>query len=170
MRQGLLPEYQRLLQVAEKNQKENKEFVRKLRRQKPKDLDTVTHALHDLAFKKIDCLKCGNCCATTGPLLKVKDIDSLAASKKMKPADFTTTFLKIDEDGDFVFKSLPCPFLRTDNYCSVYEARPGACKEYPHTQQRNILTKLPITFLNSMICPAVAVVLEGLKKHYQKEY
>ena len=125
MKQDLLPEYQRLLQVAEKNQNENKEFVRKLRKQKPKDLDQVTHGLHDQAFETIDCLKCGNCCATTGPLLKAKDIDNLAGAKKMRPAEFTTTFLKIDEDGDFVFKSLPCPFLRTDNYCSVYESRPA---------------------------------------------
>ena len=64
MKQDLLLEYQRLLQVAEKNQKENKEFVRKLRKQKPKDLDQVTHGLHDQAFETIDCLKCGNCCAT----------------------------------------------------------------------------------------------------------
>ncbi len=31
----------------------------------------------------------------------------------------------------------PCPFLGDDNYCSVYEARPKACREYPHTDRKN---------------------------------
>jgi Fe-S-cluster containining protein len=58
-------------------------------------------------------------------------------------------------------------FLSSDNYCSVYNARPNACREYPHTQQNKVIQKLEITLQNSMICPAVADVVDGLKKHYQ---
>ena len=122
--------------------------------------------MHDEAFEHIDCLQCANCCATTGPLLKDKDIDRLAAATKMKPSIFTEKYLRIDEDHDYVFKSHPCPFLGNDKYCSVYENRPKACADYPHTQQNKIHNKLKITFLNSMICPAVAEVVEGLKKVY----
>jgi Fe-S-cluster containining protein len=162
------PEYEKLLQAAHGNRKENKPFLEKLKKQKPKDLDIITNDLHDKAFEHIDCLKCANCCATTGPLLKTRDIKNLSSEFKIRPSEFTEKFLKMDEDGDWVFKKLPCPFLENDNCCSVYSYRPSACKDYPHTQERNIAQKLPITFLNSMICPAVAEVVENLKKHYSK--
>ena len=127
----------------------------------------VLPELHEEAFEKIDCLQCANCCATTGPLLLDKDIERMAKHFKSKPSVFTEKHLVMDEDGDYVFKSSPCPFLGDDKYCCAYEARPNACREYPHTQQRNMLQKLKITGLNATICPAVAEVVEGLKKHYK---
>jgi Fe-S-cluster containining protein len=162
----VLPEYSKLLQLAISKKSENKKFFERLKKLQPKDLDKVTNQLHDNAFEHINCLQCANCCATTGPLLKDKDIERLASATKMKPASFTEKYLRIDEDNDFVFKEHPCPFLGHDKCCSVYEARPKACKEYPHTQQNKIQSKLRITYLNSMICPAVAEVVEGLKKVY----
>jgi Fe-S-cluster containining protein len=161
-------EYNRLLQISRGKKKENKIFFDKLKKLRPKDLDVVTNEYHYKAFEKIDCLKCANCCATTGPLLKNKDIHILAEEMKMRQAEFTQKFLRTDEDGDLVFKSLPCPFLKEDNFCSVYSSRPGACRDFPHTQQHNIMEKIPVTFLNSMICPAVALVVEDLRKHYLK--
>ena len=148
--------------------KENKLFLDKLKKIKPSDLDVVTNEFHEEAFAVIDCLKCANCCVTTGPLLKNKDITILSKHFKMREAEFATKYLKTDEDGDYVFKHMPCPFLKSDNYCSVYSGRPNACRKYPHTQQRNIAQKIPITYLNSLICPAVAVIVEKLKAHYQK--
>ena len=61
---------------------------------------------------------------------------------------------------------MPCPFLGSDKYCSIYEDRPNACREYPHLHQRNSLQKLGITYQNSLICPAVALALEKLKTHF----
>lgn len=130
-------------------------------------MDVVTHHLHDEAFEEINCLECANCCRTTGPQLLDKDIERLANDKKLRPAFFTEKYLRIDEDNDYVFKSMPCPFLKDDNYCSVYESRPNACRNFPHTQQRNIMQKLKITYHNAVICPAVALVVDGLKKHYK---
>ena len=161
-------EYEKLLQIARGNRKENKAFFQKLKKLKPKDLDNVTNDYHEKAFQTIDCLKCANCCATTGPLLKNRDINVLSRELKMRPTEFVDSYLRTDEDGDLVFKKLPCPFLGTDNYCSVYSSRPGACRDYPHTQQRNIIEKIPVTFLNTTICPAVAIVVENLKKQYLK--
>ncbi len=155
-----------MIQQAVSKKSENRKFFERLKRLMPKDLDKVTNRLHDEAFEHIDCLQCANCCATIGPLLKDKDIERLAASQKIKPSDFTEKYLRIDEDNDFVFKSHPCPFLGDDKYCGVYENRPKACADYPHTQQNKMHNKLRITFLNTMICPAVAQVAEGLKKVY----
>ncbi len=162
----MLPEYQKLIENAKLKQTETKKLFEKFKKQKPKGLDQLTNELHDQAFEHINCLECANCCRTTGPLLKNKDIERLAGHFKLKPSVFFDKFLRIDEDGDAVFKAMPCPFLGLDNYCSVYESKPNACADYPHTQQRNQLQKLKITYHNSMICPAVAEVVEGLKKIY----
>jgi Fe-S-cluster containining protein len=163
----MLPEYEKILETARSKRKENKSFFLKLKKYNPKDLDEITHQFHEEAFSKIDCLKCANCCFTTGPLLKNRDINNLSKELNLRPAEFTEKYLRVDEDNDYVFKKMPCPFLGTDNYCSVYQSRPGACSDYPHTQERNIATKLPALFLNSMICPAVAVVTTKLRLHYR---
>lgn len=160
------PAYKKAIDFAIINQFENKKFFDKLKKSKPKDLDNVCNALHEEAFKKIDCLDCANCCKTTGPLLLQKDIDRLAKAINIRPTAFLEKYLRVDEDSDTVFKAMPCPFIGNDNHCSVYDARPNACREYPHTQQRNVLQKLKITYENTMICPAVAQIAEGLKKKY----
>ncbi len=160
-------DYIKIIERAKKSKVENKKFLEKLKKLAPKNLDQITNQLHEEAFENIDCLNCANCCASTGPLLLNKDIDRLAKNLKLKPSIFTEKYLRIDEDKDYVFKQMPCLFLGNDNYCSVYTDRPNACKEFPHTQQRNILQKLKITYLNTTICPAVAVVVEGLKENYK---
>nr|MDK7631844.1 YkgJ family cysteine cluster protein [Globicatella sanguinis] len=77
-----------------------------------------------------------NCCKTTGPLFTQKDIERLAKVFRMKPSLFIEKYLRIDEDNDYVLQQLPCPFLDSENYCLVYEDRPKACKEYPHTDRK----------------------------------
>jgi Fe-S-cluster containining protein len=161
--------YTKIIEQAHKEKKNNKKLFDKLKKLKPKDLDYTINQLHDEAFEEIDCLKCANCCKTTGPLLLNKDIDRLAENKKMRPADFTQQYIKIDEDGDYVFKQIPCMFLGQDNYCSVYNNRPNACRKYPHTQQNKQIQKLSITLKNSLICPAVAVVVRQLHGIYGNE-
>lgn len=163
----MISDYRKIIVKAEKLKTENKKFLDKVKKLAPKDLDIVTHELHEQAFNKIDCLQCANCCYTTGPLLLNKDIDRLAKTFKTKPSIFAEQYLKIDEDNDYVFKQIPCVFLGNDKYCTVYSDRPNACREFPHTQQRNILQKLKITYLNTTICPAVALIVDGLKEKYK---
>lgn len=160
-------EYQDIIKNSTTRKKNISKFFTRLLQLNPKDLDRVTHQLHDEAFEEIDCLQCANCCHSTGPLLKDKDIERLAQHQKLKPGHFTEKYLRIDEDGDFVFKKMPCPFLGESKYCNVYEARPNACRNFPHTQQRDIYQKLKITYHNTFICPAVSRVVDGLMKHYR---
>jgi Fe-S-cluster containining protein len=142
----------------------NKAFYEKLKREKPKLLDNHFHTAHDEVFEHTDCLTCANCCKTTSPLFTQHDIDRLAKGLKMKPSQFFSTYLKVDEDGDYVLKSSPCPFLGADNYCSVYADRPSACREYPHTNRKRMVQILDITFRNTLVCPAVLNITEKLKK------
>jgi Fe-S-cluster containining protein len=163
----MIKEYSDILAASVRKKNDNKKFLDRLGKAKINDLDAVTNEIHDEVFSNIDCLQCANCCRTTGPLLKNRDIDRLAKCERMQPGSFTEKYLRIDEDGDYVFKSMPCPFLKEDNYCRVYDDRPNACAGYPHTSERDFRKKIKITFLNSMICPAVALIVERLKEKYK---
>ncbi len=153
-----------LKKQAAAKQSENKKFFERIKKCKPKNLDETVHHLHDEAFKRIDCLTCANCCKTTSPLFKQKDIERLASHFRIKPSQFIGQYLHIDEDNDYVLNATPCPFLGADNYCSVYDARPNACREYPHTNQRKFHTLFKETYNNIAICPAVFEIIEEMKK------
>lgn len=155
-----------LEQMAQKASAENKKLSKKLKAKKPKQLDSIIHDLDEEAFNKIDCLQCANCCRSLGPRTLQKDIERLSKFLRMKPNVFIETYLRIDEDNDYVFKEMPCPFLGDDNYCSVYEKRPKACAEYPHTSENKMVKHLNLMQKNCSTCPAVYYIFEGLKKEY----
>ena len=115
---------------------------------------------HEEVFNEVDCLKCANCCKTTGPLWTSKDIDRVSKSFRMKAVDFESRYLKMDEDGDMVLQKTPCAFLGSDNFCSIYDIRPKACREYPHTNRRKQIQILNLTHTNAGICPAVVRILD----------
>ena len=114
------------------------------------------------AFQKIDCLECANCCKTTGPLIEPDEIPRLAAANQMSSSEFLTTYLEMDEDGDFVMQSLPCPMLQEDNTCKIYSDRPEACRDFPHTARKDIHQYLDILEPNMEICPAVEEILNQI--------
>lgn len=132
-----------------------KAVINQLRKVKPKQLDGHFQQLHDEAFEEIDCLACANCCSTTSPIFTMTDIERLAKHLKVKPQQLIEQHLKVDEDGDHVLRSSPCAFLGADNYCGVYEHRPRACREYPHTNRKRMHQILKLTERNTQVCPAV---------------
>ncbi len=71
--------------------------------------------LHEEAFNKIDCLQCANCCKNFSPRFKTPDIKRISKYLKMRESEFIDKYLLVDEDGDFVAKTKPCPFLGDDN-------------------------------------------------------
>ncbi len=157
-------EYTEILARAEADLDSNKKLLKNLKR---KNLDTLFQNYHYEVFEKIDCLLCANCCITTGPLILERDIDRISKSLKMKPATFINEYLRRDEDNDWVFESMPCPFLDSDNYCLIYDVRPKACREYPHTDRKNIHQLFGKTLINSTICPAVGMILERVREKSQ---
>lgn len=162
----MIPDLKQVKTLGDAKRKQNREFFDRLKKTKPADLDERFEKLHREAFRKISCLECANCCKTTGPLFTQRDINSLSRHLKMPPQKFIETYLRIDEDGDHVLNSLPCPFLGPDNYCSVYDYRPNACREYPHTNQRKMHSIFRETLHNVSICPAVFHIVERLKAMY----
>lgn len=122
-------------------------------------MDTIVQQLHEDVSAEIDCLSCANCCRTLGPAIYDKDIERMAKALRIKPAEVVSKYLIMDEDGDYVFRSMPCPFLLSDNYCSIYEARPKACREYPHTDRKRFEQIYKLTVKNSATCPIAYEVL-----------
>lgn len=143
-------------------------FFQSLKNQNPRTLDKVIHKLHDDVFKKIDCLDCANCCKTTGPLWTPKDRDRVAKHLKIETIEFENSYLRIDEEGDYVLQQLPCPFLENDNRCGIYKIRPKACAEYPHTNRPKQKQILHLTQINESICPAVESIIDQMESIFSR--
>ena len=155
-------------ELARSKRKENKKFFTRLHGQDPKRLNEQFHAMHEEVFAETDCLTCARCCRTTGPLLTKQDIGRISKKQGMKAADFEKQYLRVDEDGDWVMKSLPCPFLELDtNKCTIYEYAPKACRQYPHTDHPNMKSILGLTETNVRHCPAVFEMVERMKQKAQ---
>jgi Fe-S-cluster containining protein len=148
---------------AEKQSKENKKFLLSLKREDTRELDEKFHTLHDEVFAETNCLTCANCCKTTSPIFYQTDIERASKALRMKPGQFVEKYLRIDEDKDYVLKSAPCPFLDNENYCGIYEDRPKACREYPHTDRKKMIQILDLTYKNTLVCPAVLEMVKRMK-------
>ena len=120
--------------------------------------------LHDKEFERTDCLSCANCCKTSSPIFTDKDISRIAKHFRMKEGNFIDHFLQRDEDDFMVLQEAPCTFLDEDNSCSIYDVRPKACREYPHTNRRKFIQLTGLTLKNTEICPAVFNIVEELKR------
>lgn len=139
-----------------------KDYRRLLQRAGKNKILPLLPELHEEAFQKIDCLQCANCCKSYSPRFKTPDIKRIARHLRMKESEFIDTYLRLDEDGDYVVKTTPCPFLGQDNYCSIYEVRPSDCERFPYTDEDVLIKRPAITQKNSTFCPIVYFVLERL--------
>jgi Fe-S-cluster containining protein len=152
------------LELAKTKYKENKAFLNKLNKNQVNKLDAIAAKAHTEEFKSFDCLGCANCCKTTGPLFTKADIQRLAKLLGQSVTQFQEQYLKVDEDGDFVLQQTPCPFLLENNECFVYDHRPKACREFPHTDRKNFFQIRNLTLKNTLICPITYNVLEKIKQ------
>ncbi len=135
-----------------------------LKMESPDDLDTVVNQLHEELFREYDCIACSNCCKETTTDLTKEDIGRISRELNMKPKVFIKKYLGKSE-GEFMIKNLPCPFLGEEG-CTIYDCRPEACREYPHTDKDEMLSRLISLMENCAICPVVFELVERLKQHY----
>lgn len=142
---------------------ENKKYFTKLKKKQRKRLDLLMNEIHDEEFENTDCLSCANCCKTTSPIFTEKDIGRIAKFLKMKENKFIDQYLQRDSDDFMVLKTAPCAFLDQDNSCFIYDVRPKACSEYPHTNRKKFIQLTDLTLNNTEVCPAVFNIVETLK-------
>ncbi|PCI31507.1 MAG: zinc/iron-chelating domain-containing protein [Flavobacteriaceae bacterium] len=162
------PSLEELGELSKEKLVENKKYFQRLKKRTPKNLDVIVREIHDKEFERTDCLDCGNCCKTTSPIFTDKDIARIAKHLKMKITNFIASYLDRDEDDFYVLKESPCTFLDTDNSCFIYDVRPKACSEYPHTNRRKFIQLAELTIKNTEVCPAAYNILETLKEKLPK--
>ena len=145
--------------TAADHEKKYKQFP-----QKPdkKQLLKVLPDLHDEAFEKIDCLDCAACCKNYSPRFKGPDIKRISKHVGMRETEFIDKYLVMDNEGDYVANTRPCPFLGADNFCSIYDKRPSDCERFPYTDEDVFFKRPAITLKNVTFCPAVFHVFERL--------
>lgn len=150
-------------QQASGNKKKNKLLLEKLIKLDKKEVDSLFQEAHEEVFACTDCLLCANCCKTTGPLFTSSDIKRISSKLKLSEKVFIQKYLRKDEDNDMVLQQVPCSFLATDNKCTIYEFRPKACREYPHTDQNDQPSIYHLTLKNATVCPAVFDILDEIR-------
>ena len=153
--------YENLENLAAKVEPYLKKYYKKNLKQLKK-MDCEIHQLHETYTEAIECLQCANCCRTLGPRITDTDIKKMAKFLNMSPSQVLDIYIRIDEDGDYVFKETPCPFLMPDNYCLIYDSRPKACREYPHTDRRKFYQVYKLSVKNAYTCPIAYEVLSGI--------
>lgn len=159
--------YNQLLNQIKSRSEEIKRVFAVIRKKKPRDLDHVFHTAHNKAFNRIDCLNCANCCKTTSPIFRDVDIARISKVLRVSSLNFEQQYLRRDEENDWVLKTSPCTFLNEDNTCFIYDIRPQACREYPHTDRKRMVQILQLTEKNTEVCPAVAEVVSDVIDHYR---
>ncbi|HUA19176.1 MAG TPA: YkgJ family cysteine cluster protein [Bryobacteraceae bacterium] len=82
---------------------------------------------------QIDCTACANCCRVPEVGITERDIEKLAKFLGMTRHEFLRDYTQRDENGALILKRTEagCVFLE-DNLCTVYEARPQNCANFPH--------------------------------------
>ncbi len=163
MNRSMEEKLKKLNQRASEKRSENEKYFQVLKKRRLKNLDRIVHRIHDEVFEKTDCLECGNCCKTISPIFTEKDIRRIAKYFRMKEVAFIEKYLQRDADDFWVLQQAPCPFLGEDNYCFIYDVRPKACAEYPHTNRKKFIQLAGLTLKNTEVCPAVFDIVEALK-------
>lgn len=131
-------------------------------------LDTIVHEITDDVWSKIDCTECAHCCKTLQIEVSTKDIARLAAHLEISIKEFTKRYTRIGEDNAKVLKTIPCAFLGKDNLCTVYEARPDSCRDYPLLHKPNFRSRSLFMLESNAVCPIVFNVWQRLKARYGK--
>ncbi|NBX10841.1 MAG: YkgJ family cysteine cluster protein [Chitinophagaceae bacterium] len=151
-----------LVNWEKKSRERQKLYKQFLQRVSKNEVLSRQQDIHEEAFNKVDCLSCANCCKNYSPRFKTPDIKRISKLLGLREGIFIETYLKEDEDGDFVLQTAPCPFLGSDNFCSIYEDRPSDCRRFPYTDEDVLIKRTPLTIKNSSFCPITYYTLERL--------
>jgi uncharacterized protein len=146
---------QRIKLLSEADESENYDFRSWLKYSAPDDIDDLVKALSQKYFALIDCKECGNCCRTLELDFTEPELHTIAKSMQQSIDEFKKRFVV-----EGIMK--PCPALK-GNLCSIYEARPGDCRSYPHLEKPDFVSRLYGVLDNIAICPIAFNAFEELK-------
>ncbi len=151
-------------QSAFEKEKENDSFKQFLRKQNSLEVDEIVQKLNTEISPQIDCTQCGNCCRSLMINVEKNDAERLATHLNISSENFYKKYIETSSEGNLsVMNKIPCHFLH-ENKCTVYEARPNECREFPGLDQPNFVQRLFATFMHYQRCPIIYNVVENLKQ------
>ena len=116
---------------------------------------------------EIDCTTCANCCRITDVGITERDIEKLAKFIGVSEREFRQQFTARDDAGALILKreESGCAFLK-GNLCSVYEARPQNCANFPHVVRGtgSIASRMWRFLDRAGYCPIVYNWMEKVKE------
>jgi Fe-S-cluster containining protein len=118
--------------------------------------------------EQIDCRVCANCCKVATARLLERDVERLAKHLRVTVSRFLADYTETNEDEGRVLKRTEesgCVFL-SGNDCTVYEVRPAACNDFPHTVRGtgSIPARMWDLIDRACYCPMVYHTIEAWKK------
>lgn len=158
----MITDIAKIEKLGQKRKNENLRFITFLKEQNARYIDHLVHELNSYFISEIDCLSCGNCCTKLRPILAESDIDRLMKAKELSRTKFKKEYVELDEEGDMLFKNLPCSFLKNKK-CMLYRSRPEDCQSYPNLHKIDFVDRVYGVLENYSICPIVFNVIEALK-------
>jgi Fe-S-cluster containining protein len=116
---------------------------------------------------QIDCTACANCCRVSEVGITERDIEKLAKFLGMTREEFVRDSTQQAESGELILKRTEagCVFLE-GNLCSVYEARPQNCANFPHVVRGSgsVASRMWRFVDRAEFCPIVYNWIEKVKE------
>lgn len=161
----MLTDLVQIKRFGEQKRGENERFRRHL-----KTHNFVERKLRHIAEEveeQINCLECGNCCRVATAKLAQRDVEKLTKFLGLPLAQFRREYTVMTEDEGLILKRdevTGCVFL-SGNECTVYEARPGSCEDFPHVVRGagSLQSRMWAFIDRACYCPIVYNTMEAWK-------
>ncbi len=160
----MLTDLVQIRRAGEKMRDENERFRKHLKRHNfvPKKFREIALAVE----AKMDCTTCANCCREATVKLAARDIETLAKFLRIKINQFKQDYTELSEEEGIILKrnEAGCVFL-DGNLCSIYEARPHNCRNFPHLVrgEGSLVSRMWEMKDRACYCPIVYNTLEEFK-------
>jgi Fe-S-cluster containining protein len=153
--------------LGEKKLKENEMFRRHMKAHYFPERQ-FRHVAEDIE-SNTDCRACANCCKVAETNISKRDIDRLAKFLGMTSNQFVEqyTTMSVQDEDEIILRrnEAGCIFL-DGNDCTIYEARPDTCQNFPHLVRGNgsIQSRMWQMIDRATYCPIVYNSLEKYKE------
>jgi len=116
---------------------------------------------------QIDCTQCAECCRVAEAGVSERDVEQLAKFIGVTHEEFLRDYTERNESDELILRRGEggCVFLE-GNLCSVYEARPRSCANFPHLVRGDgsIQSRMWRLVDRAGYCPIVYNWMEAVKE------
>jgi Fe-S-cluster containining protein len=149
--------------LGENRREENQSLRRFLRTHgyAERRLRRVAEAIEE----EIDCTACASCCKQATVKLHDRDVERLSRFLRITQRAFLAEYTTISGEGTILKRTgAGCVFL-DGNLCSIYEARPSNCSDFPHLVRGagSLPSRMWEMVDRACYCPIVYNTLEAFK-------